>query len=947
MCRQELDRGHIEGTLDRITNGWKRFVEIRVLGLKEYKQHNGNVSTFDSKKFIIYSGFFNNIENVMVELSNVVSAKGIYYAINPVSKETVKYKYSGNINRLERGQATKTDDVESRGYVLIDIDSNREGDESKIPTTDEQHKHSQKVLYRVNEYLIKKGWKEPLVSSSGNGYHALYKVDMPVEDTTTIKNLLKSLNEKFGDEKSKIDTVVHDLPRICRLPGTRNCKDLDTEEDEKSEFINHGRIHRMAFALSCPKVLEITDIDTIKKCITVKEEIKKEKGKQSVNVVVNTEAQDSSVKEITDWLKENDVKFKTPTDKGDFIVIGLYFCLLEDDHKASYNSSFLIMKSGAKTYKCQGERCNERKWEDFKEAYRYKKTTPVDFEWDKPIYSKGISVKKLDPNCLPELYSECCKEISKDTCVPLDFPATALYIATAGIIGRRFSCQVKHYDPRWKEYPTLFGGVVGPPSARKTPGTKPILDIVREVDKYNKKEYETKMKGYKSKAETLELLKKKVINDIKKSDDDNEIDKLQKQKEAFEDKIEKLKPVRDKVALTEATVEGLTQIMQESKFGNLIYQDELYGFFQMLKKSGHEGDRQFYLNVWNGDGYYDNNTVGRGQTEVDGLCASIFGTIQPSRINSLLQDVVVNGDDDGMMARFALLVWPDKVEKKWVDEAPNEEIYKKIRHIFFKINAFKPVHPNGDPKPEAIRFSKKAYDINVKWQEGMDSRVDEGFEIPGLDSLFGKNTGLLPKIALINYIVDRFQGVDTGYIEEEHINKAVKYLDYLDSHAYRTYTNNGTQVSSGSKTLLDKIYEGKVNRKFKAAEVYNSGWKYLSGIGSKKNSEVCKKVFDELVNNEWIQEHKEGRKKWYYVHPEFDKYYKELVLNAGRTEKTKRTKSWIEPEDTKPEEVQNKVLLVNKVQPESEEPDLSSFEEEEQYYKNVYEEQEEEELDLV
>jgi hypothetical protein len=53
--------------------------------------------------------------------------------------------------------------------------------------------------------------------------------------------------------------------------------------------------------------------------------------------------------------------------------------------------------------------------------------------------------------------------------------------------------------------------------------------------------------------------------------------------------------------------------------GILVYRDELTGWFKGLDKYGHEGNRAFYLEAWNGNGAYTIDRIGRVTLHVKAL----------------------------------------------------------------------------------------------------------------------------------------------------------------------------------------------------------------------------------------------------------------------------------------------------------------------------------------
>jgi putative DNA primase/helicase len=69
---------------------------------------------------------------------------------------------------------------------------------------------------------------------------------------------------------------------------------------------------------------------------------------------------------------------------------------------------------------------------------------------------------------------------------------------------------------------------------------------------------------------------------------------------------------------------------------------------------------------------------------LNAACLCLFGGIQPARLQTYLADAVTGGpNDDGLMQRFQVLVWPDH-SRDWVnvDRASNRKAQEAANGIF-------------------------------------------------------------------------------------------------------------------------------------------------------------------------------------------------------------------------------------------------------------------------
>jgi hypothetical protein len=80
--------------------------------------------------------------------------------------------------------------------------------------------------------MAARGWIEPVVVMSGNGYHLYYILDLPNDDASTalVTQTLNQLAAKFNNAVVGIDTTVYNASRITKVPGTIMRKGIATED---------------------------------------------------------------------------------------------------------------------------------------------------------------------------------------------------------------------------------------------------------------------------------------------------------------------------------------------------------------------------------------------------------------------------------------------------------------------------------------------------------------------------------------------------------------------------------------------------------------------------------------------------------------------------------------------------------------------------------------------
>lgn len=117
------------------------------------------------------------------------------------------------------GQSARDRDILARRWLLVDVDPTRP---AEVSATAEEKQHARDVIDRIRGHLTAEGWPAPVVADSGNGYHLLYRVDLPNDDDAKelVVGTLKALAKRFDTEHAHVDVKVGNAGRITCAYGT-------------------------------------------------------------------------------------------------------------------------------------------------------------------------------------------------------------------------------------------------------------------------------------------------------------------------------------------------------------------------------------------------------------------------------------------------------------------------------------------------------------------------------------------------------------------------------------------------------------------------------------------------------------------------------------------------------------------------------------------------------
>ena len=476
-----------------------------------------------------------------------------------------------------------------------------------------------------------------------------------------------------------------------------------------------------------------------------------------------------------------------------------------------------------------------------------------------PLPKGDVDVPALSPDILPSAFAPWILDIAERTQVPPEFVAIPAIIAAAAVVGRTIGVFPKRLDD-WLVIPNLWGAVIARPGLLKSPAQSEALkplnrlaSLAIDLDKEESAEREIKTD---EQAELEKILKDGLRKALKSNDEtiiEEQREKLRKLKEA--QRATNAEEARRYIT-NDPTTEKLAELMIPNPRGLLLVRDELSGWLLSMSKSGREGDREFYLESWNGYGRYTVDRINRGTLHVPAVCLSVVGGIQPGKILSYVSNSTRGGTgDDGLLQRIQLLVYPN-LETEWknVDRPPDKEARDRVFDIFARLDNLDVESEFGDDLDESgemfgLRFDDDAQELFDRWRSDLERRLRSGeLDSPAFESHLSKYRSLLPSLALIFHLIEVCSGRPAGRIPQECVWRAREWCDLLEIHALRLYAMGKKVDVAASELLAKRIRSGEITDGMTVRSIYRKGWGGLdrsaveAGLTVLEDSDWCRMV---------------------------------------------------------------------------------------------------------
>ena len=502
-----------------------------------------------------------------------------------------------------------------------------------------------------------------------------------------------------------------------------------------------------------------------------------------------------------------------------------------------------------------------------------------DHKWGnpKPISQTLPAVKSITPDMLPKsLYNYIFDNASRLN-APLEFIAMPLVVGLGSVIGTKVSILPKKHDD-WENIANFWGGIIGNPSSKKTPSLNVGLKPLENLKIKAKKDFENANKNYNAQnlvnAEREKADKERLKELIKKQS---------KQKDDSKDKVSEQQiqdlalgiatlsenipnPTLRRYVTDDSSYEKLGDLESQNPNGILIKRDELTGLLSLLDKDENQQARSFYLEGFNGNGSYTFDRMTRGTVFIENHCLSLVGGIQPDKLEHYLSHVIKGLNNDGLMQRFSLLVYPNPLPNTKEKDLPvNKEIRDIVYRIFESIDGltidqlvkYGANKPNDHiPRPH-FRLSDDAYPLFMNRYDELKIKADNAEHSIIAEHLM-KYPKTLASLALIFHLVDCVeQNAPLGAVSKQAMLASIKWIEFLETHMMRIYSTVTDNAQIKASMLSIKILqivkdqfktpnEWFVNG-FTARQVIRKCWKGLT-----YNDDV-QTAIDVLVDNEWLK----------------------------------------------------------------------------------------------
>lgn len=399
----------------------------------------------------------------------------------------------------------------------------------------------------------------------------------------------------------------------------------------------------------------------------------------------------------------------------------------------------------------------------------------------------GKSLRHPAPNInldiFPKILSTRAKEISDGVgCDPIVCLFSGL-AAVCGVVDARSRLELM---PGFKVPPVLWLMTLGDPADKKSPGSRPMLSPLKDLESEDKPRYQKEFTDWEVKESAYAAAKKSLLQWAASPEA-----VLGAQAPFVPDQPKP--PVPAKITISDITSQKMIRSASERPQGLLCYLDEMNSWINKITDKTSGEDRSAWVVAYESE-RYEMDRVGAGSIHCDNLAVSIYGNIQPDVFTKNLQNLAL----DGLLQRFL----PGILRSEYTrlgnpipEFMTTSEKWKMTLRTIYALPA------------QTYKLSPEAFSEYRKFQEWYESaKKDERLLMASSTFMtaFGKIEGLCGRIALIFHIIESPFNLE---VSVELMRRAIDFIRNYAIPAYRYALSEFAGINTLDKWIADYIIQ--------------------------------------------------------------------------------------------------------------------------------------------
>lgn len=387
---------------------------------------------------------------------------------------------------------------------------------------------------------------------------------------------------------------------------------------------------------------------------------------------------------------------------------------------------------------------------------------------------------ELWPTILRQRAQEIGDSVGCDPLVPL-FAGLA---AICGVVDARIRLELM---PGFRVPPVLWLMTLGAPADKKSPGSRPMLSPIKNIEAEDRPRYQKELLDWEGKEAAYASAKKAFLDWSASPDALLGADQAPTVPEM------PAQPVPLKITVSDITSQKLVRQAADRPRGLLCYLDEMNSWIRKLTDKMSGEDRSAWVVSYESE-HYEMDRVGAGSIHCENLAVSIYGNIQPQ----VFKQNVSALSADGLLQRFIpgiLRASKTKLGNPIPEYLTSATAWENTLRMVYAL------------PPQVYRLSPEGFDTYRAFQAWYEqAKQDERLLDGGVEYMtaFGKLEGLAGRLILLFHIIEQpFSPVVNVDIVERVVSLVKGYV--IPAYRYALGEVGGTIDDSFEQWMVDHI----------------------------------------------------------------------------------------------------------------------------------------------
>jgi hypothetical protein len=356
----------------------------------------------------------------------------------------------------------------------------------------------------------------------------------------------------------------------------------------------------------------------------------------------------------------------------------------------------------------------------------------------------------LWPSILATRANEVAESVGCDPLIPL-FAGLA---AVCGVVDSRIRLELM---PGYQVPPVLWLMTIGDPADKKSPGSKPMLFPIKNIEAEDKPRFAKAILEWQG-HEAAHGAAMKAFLEFSAS-----AERMLSGDQAPAVGDLPPQPVPLKVTVMDVTSQKLIRVAADRPRGILCYLDEMNGWVKKITDKSSGEDRSAWVQAYESESY-DMDRVGAGSIHAENLAVSIYGNVQPAVFRANLASLA----SDGLIQRFIPAIPRSKNTRR------GEPVPEYMTHAAQWEQTLRIAYS----LPEmTYRLSPEAYEAYRAFQTWYEDAKQDERVLKASDTYmtaFGKLEGLAGRLALVMHLMEAPMSVSVSLATMERVIDLVR-----------------------------------------------------------------------------------------------------------------------------------------------------------------------------